>query len=54
MDKLYTISEVAKLLKVSRVSIYTWIEEGKLNVLTLPNDTKRITETEVKRILGGN
>ena len=54
MDKLYTISEVAKLLKVSRVSIYTWIEEGKLKVLTLPNETKRITETEVKRILGGN
>lgn len=29
-EKYYTINEVAKLLKVAYLTVYRWIQEGKL------------------------
>lgn len=52
--KVYTITEVSKILKVSRVSIYSWIKENKLKYSVLPNGKKRINEEELKKYTGGN
>ncbi len=52
MEKLLRISDVAKMLNVSRVTIYEWIRTGKIKFITLPNDKKRISQSEVDKILG--
>ena len=52
--KFYTITEVAKLLKVSRVTVYDWIEKGKMKAVELPglkNGRLRITEKELEKLL---
>ena len=49
--KLYTISEVAEILRVTRQTVYNWIKSGKIRVVRLPNGFIRITEDELKRIL---
>lgn len=51
MEKLYNITETAKLLRTSRVSIYKWIDKGLLNVIKI-NGYTRIKESEIKRLRG--
>ena len=33
-DKLLTVSEVAQLFRVSRTTVYSWLESGKINSIT--------------------
>lgn len=49
MEKLYTIKETMEILKVSRISIYNWINDGTINAVKLVG-TYRIKESEIKRI----
>src|SRR5437660_9534797 len=46
----YSISEVAALLGVSRVSVWRWISAGRLPVARLGHRTVRIRRDDVERI----
>jgi len=50
------VSEVAKILNVSRHTVLNWIRKGKMKAIRLPGGRYRIPESEVRRILegGGN
>ncbi len=47
--KVYNISETSKILKVSRETLYKWLNEGKIKFTVLPNNQKRIPESEIKK-----
>ena len=51
--KLYTVREVALILRINPQVLYRWIQRGKLKVITSFGRTKRISEDELKRFLGG-
>ncbi len=51
MERALTITEASKLMKVSRQTIYTWIEESKIKYTTLPSGKKRIPASEVKKYI---
>ncbi len=52
-ERLLRTGEAAKLLGVSRHSIYRWIEKGLIRAVRLPSGRYRIPESEVRRILEG-
>ena len=49
--RLYSTSEVARLLKVNRVTVYRWVKEGKVSAYEIGKHFK-ISSPEVKRLLG--
>ncbi|MDD5722995.1 MAG: excisionase family DNA-binding protein [Syntrophales bacterium] len=49
-ERLYSTSEVARLLKVNRVTVYRWVKEGKIRAYEIGKHFK-ISSTEVKRLL---
>jgi len=49
--KLYNITEISKILNISKMAIHNWCHSGKLNFITLPNGHRRFTDIEVNRIL---
>ena len=51
VEPLYNITEASKLLRTSRVTIYKWINNGKLKSLDI-NGYIRIKESEIKRLRG--
>lgn len=54
VEKLYTIHEVARLLGLSYVTIWSWIKKGKVKAVklgTTPKAPVRIPESEVRRFL---
>jgi excisionase family DNA binding protein len=50
-DDIFTIDEVAKILKVNRRTVYRWIETGDLKVARIGRKTYRVFESDVKRFL---
>ena len=50
-EKLYTVAEVAEYFKVTAQAVHMWITRGKMNCITTPGGEKRITESELKRVL---
>lgn len=52
MEQLYTFDEVAKLIKVKRVTLERWEKQGKLNVVRI-NKKPRVAESELKRLMKG-
>ena len=50
MEKYYTPEEVANLIKVSRKTIYNWIQEGRLKAVKIGHFW-RISESELNRLL---
>ena len=53
-EKLLTIHEVAKRLKLSYITIWRWTREGRLKTVKLGQGKKapvRIPESELKRFL---
>lgn len=52
MEKFYTPEEVAVNLKVSRKTIYNWIQEGRLKAVKIGHFW-RISESELNRLLKG-
>ncbi len=53
MEKFYTPEEVAANLKVSRKTIYNWIQEGRLKAVKIGHFW-RISESELNRLLKGD
>ncbi|RLC39045.1 DNA-binding protein [Candidatus Falkowbacteria bacterium] len=45
---IYTIKEVAKLLKVHERTVYRWIDSGDLRVARLGRKTYRVFESDLK------
>lgn len=52
MEKLYTIEETAQYLKVSVRTVFNYIEQGRLNTVSLGSRLLRIKESEILRFLG--
>jgi putative resolvase len=52
MDKLFTIAETADYLRVSKMTIYRWIDSGRLNSIKI-NQKHLIAESEIKRLIKG-
>ena len=53
MEKYYTPKEIAANLKVSRKTIYNWIQEGRLKAVKIGHFW-RISESELNRLLKGD
>lgn len=54
LERLYTIHEVAKLLGLSYITVWSWIKKGKVKAVKLGTSPKapvRIPEGEVRRLL---
>lgn len=49
MEKYYSISDAAKLLNVSRPTLYRWIKTGVIHTTKIANFNK-ISKEEVDRI----
>ena len=51
MQRLLTLDEVAKELRISRRTLYLWIKQGRIKAIKLPNGKLRIESTELERVL---
>ena len=49
----YRISEAAKILRVSRTTIYMWLDNKQIKGIQLPNKEWRIPVSEIERIKKG-
>lgn len=47
---IYTIGEVAKMLRVSYLTVYRWIQSGKLNAIKAGKQY-RITKSQLDKFL---
>jgi excisionase family DNA binding protein len=47
--KFYTVKEVAKILRVQPIAIYTWIKMGKLDCVKI-NKTIRFTDKQIEQL----
>ena len=51
MKEYYRLSEVAKMLGVSYVTMWRWCNDGKVATVELPSKQRRILSAEVTRLL---
>ena len=49
-DRYYSFADVARILRISRQTVYNWNTAGKIKAVKYGKEY-RITETELKRIL---
>ncbi len=54
VKKLLRPDEVARVLKISRWTVYRWVEEGRLDGIKIGKGTLRITVESVDRLLMEN
>ena len=50
-DDILTIEEVAKVLKVSKRTVYRWIESEDLKVARIGRKTYRVFESDLKKFI---
>jgi excisionase family DNA binding protein len=50
-EKLYTISQVARKLKVSRQTLYVWIHQGEVETIPVDNGRQVITQSTLDDLL---
>jgi excisionase family DNA binding protein len=50
-EQLYTIGEVARLLKVSRKTLYAWMNDGKLPYVVV-GYRRRIAQSALDTLIG--
>ncbi len=50
-DNLLTIQEVAKVLKVSKRTVYRWIDSGDLKVARIGRKTYRVFGSDLKKFI---
>jgi len=51
MSELLTPNEVAKRLKVDRITIYRWVKSGRLQAKRLPDSQIRIEANKLDNLL---
>lgn len=51
MKAYFRLSEVAKMLGVSYVTMWRWCNDGKVATVSLPSGQRRILGSEVNRLL---
>ncbi|MBK8113244.1 MAG: helix-turn-helix domain-containing protein [Candidatus Accumulibacter sp.] len=51
MKAYFRLSEVAKMLGVSYVTMWRWCNDGKVATVSLPSGQRRILGAEVNRLL---
>lgn len=51
--RLYSISEVARLLGIGKTSLYKMMDEGKIGFITLSKQ-KKISQSELERFIKEN
>lgn len=49
--RLYTVSEAAKILRLSPFTVYKWISQGKIRVVKLGAKSYRIKIKEIDELL---
>jgi len=49
-ETLYTLTEVATILKVSRVSVWRWCRDGLVEHIILPHGQLRIPQSELDKL----
>ena len=49
--RFFTIQEIAKMLGISRKSVYTLVKQKKLRVVKIGKGTLRVSEQELNRFL---
>ena len=52
MDKLYTVSEAAKILNITPRTLRRWCKNGFAYALRTPTNHRRFTLSEVERLAG--
>ncbi len=50
-DDILTIEEVSSILKVSKRTIYRWIESGDLKVARIGRKTYRVFESDLRKFI---
>jgi excisionase family DNA binding protein len=50
MEKLYTVQEVAEILKITEGTLRNYLSAGKVNFIKVLGNT-RIKESELKRLI---
>ncbi len=53
MNQYYTTMEIAKMLKVSHITIYRWIYKGELKVIKLNKDY-RISDKDIEDFINNH
>ena len=51
IEKYYTIKEASAILGVSKVTMHSWENQGKIKFTRLSSKVVRIAESELKRVL---
>ncbi len=52
MEKLRSLNEVADAWGVDYMTVWRWVQNGKLPAIRLPGGRLRVKESEVHRVLG--
>ena len=50
-DDILTINEVAKTLKVSKRTVYRWVDSGDLKVARIGRKTYRVFESDLRKFI---
>ena len=50
-DDILTIQEAAKILKVSKRTVYRWINDGDLKVARIGRKTYRVFESDLRKFV---
>lgn len=53
MSRLLTPVETAEILRVNKVTVYRWINAGKLPFIRLPSGQARIRQTDLDKWIDG-
>ena len=48
---ILTIEEVSKILKVSKRTVYRWIDSGELRVARIGRKTYRVFESDLRKFI---
>jgi len=52
IDKLYTVSEAARILNITPRTLRRWCKNGFAHALRTPTNHRRFTRSEVERLAG--
>jgi len=51
IEKHYTLAEVRDILKISKVTLWKYMKEGKLSVVVLSQRKKLVKESDLRKFI---